>query len=111
MKNGSHCARRPAQSTAPPACRSTSAPGLYRTSKASLSWSGQTRQNDSAKLSASSPDRPVSCRPPIPDQVEILQREADRVHDLVARGAHRIVAVLFHTLPDRSGLLRTLILL
>ena len=32
--------------------------------------------------------------------VEILEREADGVHHLVAAGAGRVGAVLFHTLAD-----------
>ena len=37
-------------------------------------------------------------RPVSPDQIEIFERESDRVHDLVAGRAHRIVAMLFHPL-------------
>ncbi len=42
---------------------------------------------------------------PGPDSVEVLQRETDRVHDLVTTGAGRIGAMLRHLLPHRLWLL------
>ena len=38
----------------------------------------------------------------VADQVEVLEREAHRVHDAVARRAHRVGAVRFEPLPQRS---------
>ena len=58
--------------------------------------------------SASSPDasmRPARlARPPRADGVEVLEREADRVHHLVAACAHRIRAMLRHQLAHRLRL-------
>ena len=43
--------------------------------------------------------------------VEVLERESDRIHDLVAAGACRIRAVLGHLLPHRLWLLTLLVFL
>ena len=40
-------------------------------------------------------------RTPSADCVEVLERQTDRIHDLVARGAGRVAAVLFEALADR----------
>ena len=41
---------------------------------------------------------------PLSDQVEILQRESDRIHDLVARRADRMCPVLFQPFAQRVRL-------
>ena len=61
--------------------------------------------------SASCPDESIGASPveiaPGPDQIEVLQREAHRVHDLVARRADRIRAVRLQALPQRDRLGRS----
>src|SRR4030095_11818325 len=42
---------------------------------------------------------------PGPDGIEVLQRETDRIHDLVTTGAGRIRSMLRHLLPHRLWLL------
>ena len=43
-------------------------------------------------------------RPPAADAVEVLEGEADRVHELVAARARRILAVLLHAVAHRLAL-------
>src|SRR5439155_20814549 len=48
---------------------------------------------------------------PFAGQVEVLERETDRIHDLVARSANRITAMLFHTLANRGFIAATAVAL
>ena len=58
--------------------------------------------------SSSSPDASIGAarvaRPPRADRVEVLEREPDRIHQLVAARAHRVRAVLLHLLAHRERL-------
>ena len=47
---------------------------------------------------------PSSRVAPAADRVEVLEREADRIHQLVAAGARRVRAVLLHPLAHRQRL-------
>ena len=48
---------------------------------------------------------------PLADRVEVLEREAERIHHAVAGVAGRLGAVLLHDLAHRAGLLAVLVLL
>ena len=65
--------------------------------------------------SASSPDASIGppglARAPGADGVEVLEREADRIHHLVAAGADRVRPMLRHLLAHRARLLSFLGLL
>ena len=104
-----------------PACRSTRGRGRARRSAASRSacrrtrpggcssaWRSADRRRRPCVPSASSPDAsigaPASLRAPRADGVEVLEREAERVHHLVAARARRVRAVLLHPLAHRQRL-------
>ena len=69
------------------ACRSATGPSTFVPSASSLDASIGARG---------------SLRPPGADGVEVLQREAERVHELVAAGARRVGAMLLHLLAHRQ---------
>ena len=46
----------------------------------------------------------VARRPPLAECIEVLEREAERIHPHVADGARRVLPVRFHLLPDRHRL-------
>src|SRR5690606_14658758 len=60
-------------------------------------------EQPSARVDSIAPDARFVLAPR-PDGVEILEREADRIHDRVARGAHGILPVRLETLAQRQVL-------
>ena len=106
-----------ARPDAPPACRgrsgrgrahtpSASRPSCRRTPPAARSSARRRLTTPSTAVpSASSPETsstcPPSVRPPRADGVEVLEREADRIHHLVAAGTGRVGAMLGELLAHR----------
>ncbi len=66
------------------------------------SWTGPSTLVPSTSWPDASILNPESASRHWPDAVEILERQPDGVHDLMATGAHRIGAMFLHALADRS---------
>src|SRR5262245_15453675 len=48
--------------------------------------------------------RVVADRPPFAERVEVLEREAERIHPLMTRRARRVLPMQFHALAERARL-------
>ena len=65
---------------------------------------GRSTLVPSASCDAASIARAVVDRAPAADAVEVLERQPDRIHQLVAAGAGRVAAVLLHAVAHRRAL-------
>ena len=122
-RTGSSACRRRAQSRGRPACRVFDATAervgqqllgqrARRTSPAASTGLAEATGPSTVVPSASWPDAstapPSFLRPPLADAVEVLEREAERIHHAVAARARRVLAVLLQPLAHATSAPRPL---